>query len=143
VRRIHDALSVPDLLARYPGRRGTRTVDEILAAGRLGLGITRSELEEMFLEFLDEYGLPRPELNVSIRLRDRWIEADCAWRAQRVLVELDGRAAHETTQAFERDRERDRAASAAGWRPLRVTWQALHGEQRARLAEDLRTLLVA
>ncbi len=68
------------------------------------------------------------------------MEADCVWRSSRVIVELDGRAVHGTAAAFERDRARDRALSAAGWRVVRVTWRQISEEAR-ELAEDLSALL--
>src|SRR5204863_5525897 len=43
-----------------------------------------------------------------------------------LVVELDGHAVHGTRTAFERDRARDRAFQAAGWRVIRVTWRQLH-----------------
>jgi very-short-patch-repair endonuclease len=79
-------------------------------------------------------------LNAAIELRGSWIEADCVWRRQRLIVELDGHASHGTGQAFERDRARDRALHAAGWRVLRVTWRQLH-EDAEQIADDLRALL--
>jgi very-short-patch-repair endonuclease len=84
--------------------------------------------------------LPRPELNVPIALADRFVEVDCVWRRARVIAELDGRAVHGTAAAFERDRARDRALNAAGWRVVRITWRQLSGEGR-ELAEDLVALL--
>jgi very-short-patch-repair endonuclease len=63
-------------------------------------------------------------------------EIDCLWRAPRVIVELDGRAAHDTARAFERDRAKDRRLTVAGWRPARVTWRQLASDE-AELARDL------
>ena len=86
-----------------------------------------------FLEFIDELGFPSPQTN-------QWIEGfevDCVWREQRLAVELDGRSYHDTLQAYERDRERDRLLQAAGWRPVRVTWRQLE-RSRAGLERDLR-----
>jgi hypothetical protein len=140
VQRFTDAPSLPALLDRYPGRRGTAAIRAILAARELGSTVTRSELEERFLRFLARSGLPQPELNVPIALREGFVEADCVWRRSRVIAELDGRAFHGTAMAFERDRSRDRALSAAGWRVIRITWLQLRGEARD-LAEDLAGLL--
>jgi very-short-patch-repair endonuclease len=53
------------------------------------------------------------------------------------VVELDGRAAHAATVAF----ERDRALQAAGSRVLRITWRQLHDEPRS-IATDLERMLV-
>jgi hypothetical protein len=120
VLRLSDALSLADLVARYPGRRGIAAVRAILATGGIGSTITRSELEDRFLAFLDRAGLPRPQVNGSVSAGGRWIEGDCVWRARRLIVELDGHAFHTTAAAFERDRSRDRALQAGGWRVVRV-----------------------
>lgn len=77
---------------------------------------------------------------MPLRLGSRWIEADCVWREQRLIVELDGHASHATAAPYERDRARDRALVAAGWRVARITWRQLHREPGA-LEADLRALL--
>ena len=69
-----------------------------------------------------------------------WVEADCLWREQCLIVELDGRATHATRRAFETDRARDRRLTAAGWRVIRITWRQLAGEPQA-IARDLRAAL--
>jgi very-short-patch-repair endonuclease len=140
VRRLDDRLSLADLVERYPGRRGTGVIKAILAADRIGSTITRSELEEGFLAFLEARSLPSPEFNVAIQVGGPWIEADCVWRRQRLIVELDGAATHGTSAAYERDRARDRSLHAAGWRVVRVTWRQLHRDAD-QLAADLRGLL--
>ena len=58
-RRLWDATSLAALLERHPRRRGTAMLRRMLAAGRAGEGITRSELEERFLALLDAAALPR------------------------------------------------------------------------------------
>jgi hypothetical protein len=103
-------------------------------------GITRSMLEERFLAFLDASGLPPPATNAPLQLGHRFVEADCAWREQRLIVELDGYATHGTRASFEDDRGRDRALTAAGWRVMRVTWRQLHHGPEP-LAADLRAAL--
>ncbi|MEX0992370.1 MAG: type IV toxin-antitoxin system AbiEi family antitoxin domain-containing protein [Solirubrobacterales bacterium] len=141
VLQLTDALSLEDLVLRHPRRRGAAAIRAVLAAGRVGATVTRSELEERFLVFLEDFDLPRPEVNVSLWVSDRWIEADCLWREQRVIVELDGHASHATDSAFERDRARDRTLQADGWRVLRITWRQLHREPDAIL-RDLTALLI-
>jgi hypothetical protein len=140
VRRLADPLSLDQLVARYPGRRGIAVIKAVLAEGRLGLAVTRSEFEARFLEFVDRSELPRPEVNVGIGAGGRRLEADCVWRTQRLVVELDGHAAHGTRRSFERDRARDRSLQTEGWRVLRITWRQLHRDPNS-LAADLRTLL--
>jgi hypothetical protein len=140
VRRYADPVGLPALLDRYPRRRGTAAIREILAQARVGATVTRSELEERFLRFLANWGLPRPELNASIAVRGGFVEADCVWRVSRLIAELDGRAVHGTAAAFERDRARDRAVGAAGWRVIRITWRQVSEEAR-ELAIDLGSML--
>jgi predicted transcriptional regulator of viral defense system len=137
-RQLTDPLSLNDLVARYRGRRGLATLRTVLADRTPG--ITRSELEDRFLAFLDRAGLPRPELNAAIHLDDRFIEVDCVWRRQKLVVELDGRSTHDTADAFYGDRARDRALLVAGWSTVRVTWRDLDAEAD-RLAKELRALL--
>jgi len=139
VRRLLDRVSLPQLLDRHPGHRGAANLRVLLAASTPE-GITRSDFEEAFVAFLDASGLPRPRLNADLAVRDRFYEVDCLWPAQRLVVELDGRAVHGTRRAFESDRERDRILAAEGWRTTRVTWRQLRDEPDD-IAADLSRLL--
>jgi hypothetical protein len=139
VRGLTDRLSIPELLKRHPGARGSATLAELLAADGPS-GVTRSELEERFLAFLDAHALPRPALNAPLAVRGRYFVIDCLWRDRRLAVELDGRATHGTAAAFESDRERDRILQAEGWRTARITWRQLRDSPEA-VAADLRRLL--
>jgi predicted transcriptional regulator of viral defense system len=140
VRRLHDPLSLAEIAARHPRRPGAATVRAVLAAERLGSGVTRSALEERFLALVDAAALPRPETNAHVPCRDGLVEVDCIWRAQRAIVELDGHAFHSSRAAYERDRARDRGLVAAGWHVARVTWLQLEREPDA-VAADLARLL--
>ncbi len=139
VRGLTSRLSLPHLLERYPGRRGNAILRELLADKGPG-GITRNDFEEDFVAFLDAHGLPRPRFNATVAIRGRFIEVDCLWEAQRLMVELDGRATHATDRAFESDRRRDRVLLADGWRSTRITWRQLRDEPEA-IAADLRRAL--
>jgi hypothetical protein len=97
--------SLESLLDRHPGRRGATTLRAcLLRLGRGPRGRTRSRLEVRFAALLSRTDLPRPELNVLLELEGVMVEADCFWREQRVIVELDGGEAHGTRAAFESDR---------------------------------------
>ncbi|MDP1850236.1 MAG: DUF559 domain-containing protein [Solirubrobacteraceae bacterium] len=62
------------------------------------------------------------------------------WRAQRLIVETDGRASHATPVAFARDRERDERLTVLGYRVIRLTpRRVVH--HPAAVAETLRALL--
>jgi very-short-patch-repair endonuclease len=62
------------------------------------------------------------------------------WRAQRLVVELDGYAFHQYRRPFERDRDRDADLVAAGYSVIRITWQRLT-RQTDREMRRLRRLL--
>lgn len=65
---------------------------------------------------------------------------DFAWPAQRVAIEMDGRAHHSSDEAFERDRERQNQLHAAGWLLLRVTWRSLTADPPGTIAMIRRVL---
>jgi very-short-patch-repair endonuclease len=140
VRGLTDPLSVPDLLERYPRRRGSAVLRRLLADEVQAAGITRSALEEGFVALLDAHGLPRPRFNADLAVAGRFISVDCLWPEERLIVELDGRATHGTAKAFESDRERDRILLVDGWRVVRVTWRQLR-DREAAIAVDLRSAL--
>jgi hypothetical protein len=140
-RRLYDKLSLPALLARYPGRRGSPAIRDCLARRRESGGHTRSWLEEAFLPFLDRHRLPRPgRLNARVEARGRWLEVDCLWPEVRAVVELDGFAAHGTRTAFREDRLRDRKLRVAGYGVVRIAPEQLD-EEPEEIAADLRGLL--
>lgn len=141
IRRLSGLLSLEDLMDPHRGARRTKALRAILAKGRIGADITRSELEDRFLAFLDGAGLARPRLNMLVDAAGRHLEVDFAWPSQRLIVELDGHATHATARGYEGDRARDRTLAAAGWRVVRVTWRALHEDPTA-LSSELRSLLV-
>ncbi len=64
---------------------------------------------------------------------------DFLWRAERLVVEVDGYAFHSSRNAFERDRRRDAELGAQGFRVIRVTWRQIVEEPEAVIA----TLAVA
>jgi very-short-patch-repair endonuclease len=134
--RLTDPLSLADLVHRHRGQRGTRTLRTILDEATIGSAITKSELEDRFLAFLDARNLPRPEVNVVVE----GFEVDCLWRDRKLIIELDGHAAHATRSRYESDRARDRALAVAGLQVVRITWRQLRHDADA-LEADLRRLL--
>ncbi len=140
VREYTDRLSVPDLLERYPGRKGSVVLARLANRKSLPVGITRNDLEEAFLALVDRFGLSRPRMNVHVALRGKFYEIDCLWEEQRVAIELDGGGAHGTTRAFQKDRERDRILVAEGYRTSRITWDHIH-HTPTEVAADLDQIL--
>lgn len=140
VQRLTEAVPMARLLDRHRHRPGAARLKAVLDRAQAGTTLTRRELEERFLAFVDAHGLPRPAINATIRLEDFFVEADAAWRERRLVVELDSYGFHAHREAFERDRERDRALQVAGWRVVRLTWRQLH-ENGAAVDGELRSLL--
>ena len=121
--RILTNLSLTD--CRKPGGRRLQTVIDRRAPG--DPEVTRSELEERFLELVAGAGLERPRVNATVE----GLEVDFLWPGQRVIVETDGAATHLTPTAFEHDRRRDQRLTAAGYTVLRFTWRQVVEEPRA------------
>src|SRR3954467_14461173 len=139
-RRLTTTARLAEAVQERPGHRGTKAMKKALINLGEAPGRTRSELEEKFPRFLKKHDLPMPELNVEMNVRGRRIEADCVWHDQRLIVELDGRDAHDSTPAFESDRARDSALMASHWRVVRVTTRRMQQDGK-RLAAELRALL--
>jgi very-short-patch-repair endonuclease len=110
--RLLDVKSLPPQLAKIAGAVEPRL---------------RSPLEAQFVRLCRRRGLPRPRVNAVVE----GLEVDFSWPEQRLIVETDGHRHHGTRAAFERDRERDSALTAAGWRVVRVTHRRLAREPEA------------
>jgi hypothetical protein len=137
--RLTSPTSLAELTERYPGRPGTPNLRRLIGERRIVPTTTANDFERRFLSLLDAGELPRPLVNESL---DPHTTPDFRWTAQRLIVELDGFETHGTRAAFERDRARDRALMAAGWRVARITKRQLEAAP-ATLAAELRALLSA
>jgi very-short-patch-repair endonuclease/predicted transcriptional regulator of viral defense system len=136
-----DCLSLPDLLERYPGKRGSRKVR--FALQRITeepSGRKRSKLEQRFAPFLRRHHLRLPRFNDWIFINGKRYCVDCHWPDLRLIIELDGWEGHSTRSAFQDDRARDRALHAAGYSVIHLTWNQLRDEPES-IAADLRALL--
>ena len=117
--RLVDFAELQRLLARYPGRPGSPSLQATLSRYLAGSVETRSVLEELVLELVDAHGLPRPKVNCSVegKLRDFY------WPGSRLVLEADSYAWHRSPSALNDDRERDVRLLLAGYRCLRFTWE--------------------
>lgn len=118
------------------GRPGSAQLRLALARHEPSLAVTRSELERLLLAVCRRAGLPLPEFNVTIE----GLLVDAAWRRERVIVEVDGRASHQSWAQIQRDRDRDLKLRAAGWLVLRYVWRQLRTRE-AQVAADLAAAL--
>lgn len=139
-RTLADTTSLPELIERYPRRRGIVNLRAALESHRLGLGRAHSELEIRFLEFIAARELSRPETNAVVEVAGRSLEVDCLWPSARLIAELDSRRHHGDAGAFETDRARDLALLGAGYRTARITWRRLHIDPDAVESELRRAL---
>ncbi len=129
-----DLTALQQQLARASGRRGAAKLRSILAEQTRTPTMTRSKLEERFLELCRAAGLPRPRVNEWIAIAPIGYEADFLWREQRLIAEVDGRDVHTTRRAFEHDRRRDQRLMLAGYRVVRFTWRQVTHEPAATIA---------
>jgi hypothetical protein len=108
------------------GRNGTCALREILSERGEGYVAPASDLERIFLGLLARSGLPVPVRELDLGDTDQWTgRVEFVYREQSVLVEIDSRLHHTAMLDFERDRERDNAFVAQGWRVLRFTYAML------------------
>jgi hypothetical protein len=138
--RLLDLREVERVLAHGNGRRARRKVETALA--ETDPGPTRSPLEAQFADLIATSDLPPPRRNVHIEAHGTLIEVDNLWPEQRVVVELDGAAAHHTMRAFHADRARDLALVTEGYVVVRLTWRQVTRDG-ARTIADLRRVLSA
>jgi hypothetical protein len=141
VLRLFDGAAVEEVLARARGRRGAAILSSVLADFDEPV-IADGELAERFLLLCREAGLPDPATEQWLVLDDGGpaLRADFLWPEARLVVETDGRSAHGTRRAFERDRRRDQRLIVAGYRVVRFTWRQITREP-ALVAATVRRLL--
>ena len=140
-RELWGSLSLWDLVERYPGRRGIRTLRTALETLKdEPAGERKSPLEERFAPFLRRHHLRLLHFNDWITVGAKRYQVDCHWPEVKEIVELDGWEGHKTRTAFREDRARDRRLRIAGYHVTRLTWNQLEDEPHA-VASDLRVLL--
>jgi very-short-patch-repair endonuclease len=134
-RELATAEQLFSLIERHPRRPGVRVLRALLEPSR-ALALTESRAEERFLRWVDRAQLPRPETNVELA----GYVVDFLWRAERVVVEVDGFTFHSSRSQFEKDRRRDGHLSALGFHVIRVTWRQMSTEPVAMLIRLAQTL---
>lgn len=125
LRRVADELPrlpvarLQHTLRELPGRHGAGRVARLIRSEEAH---TKSELERRYLDYCMARGLPGPtKLNHFIGVH----KADCVYEAQRLVLELDGRAHHERRAQTKLDHQRDVDYQLAGYRFGRFDWEDL------------------
>ncbi len=124
------ARTLRDLRSHVSVARHERLTNEAMVKRlieRDNAGITRSDAERKLLRLVSQAGLPRPETNARVA----GYEVDFLWRDHRLVVEVDGYAFHGHRLAFERDRDKQQALTARGFRVSRITARQLDRPYRA------------
>jgi hypothetical protein len=94
-----------------------------------GEAVPESELERRMVRLLSQIAIPP----IVRQMATPWWSAgsgrvDFAIPTWRLLIECDGRKWHAKSASFEKDRERDNAATLNGWRVLRFTYRMVEGD---------------
>jgi hypothetical protein len=122
--RLRGLLELCDLdavLALRGRFRGCRNVRKALAMYRAGSAGTRSAIEDRVYGWVKELVRKVPPPNMHVRAGDQEFEIDIPFLSRRLCIEVDG-PLHDDPDQIERDRVRDAALRAAGFRVERFHW---------------------
>ena len=111
----------PDRGSRVPARPGRSPGQKPVAVARRRAA---NAFESSCRALLLEAGIDGFRPQVVIRHHGQWIgRVDLADRGRRIVIECDGYETHGGRPAFVTDLIRFTSLVAAGWRPLRFTWE--------------------
>jgi very-short-patch-repair endonuclease len=115
-RATESAFWIPDL-------RSFRELVSLVLAG------CESELELWgYTGVFDVDGLSDASRQVVVRVDGKNYRLDVAYEAEKLNVELDGRAFHASAEQWERDIARDLAVAKLGWQTIRLPHSRLFGD---------------
>jgi very-short-patch-repair endonuclease len=124
--QLYDHQAIRDVIERTNGHRGRTPLARATARDP---AFTRSEAEARFLALARRATLTDPLVNHILTAPDHpRLEVDFYWPQHHLIVEIDGWETHRSKAAFEADRQRDAALTAAGHRVLRFTWRTIAHE---------------
>ncbi len=103
-------------------RPGSREIRYALAARSEWTAAVQSDLELRVLKAMQRYGLPTPQLQFELIVSGGLkIRFDFAWPRAKVALEVDHSFWHAGSDESRRDKKRDRLATQAGWKTIRIT----------------------
>jgi hypothetical protein len=112
-RKILNPDALAEVVRRYPRHPGAAKLRPYLN----DRDDTRSVLEDRFLAFCEQAGIPRPRTNAEAC----GFLVDALFEPEKVIVELDSWDFHSNREAFEDDRDRDGVTTEAGFVTVRIT----------------------
>lgn len=140
--RLRHALAVADYLKLLDlaalnatlgrGRAGSANLRVALKRHEPKLARTRSPLERLLIPLCEASGIPVPDFNVTVA----GVLVDAVWRAERLVVELDGRDNHSSWSQIQEDRRKELRLRAARFDVVRYVWPQLE-ETPELVAADL------
>ena len=119
VQRIVTDDQLRQTLETHPNRRGARSLGALLGAEG-SAKVTRSEAERLALRLMRNSGLD-PGSDVPLGP----YRVDFLFRAEKLIVEVDGFRFHSTPSRFAADRHRIAALTAMGYVVFPLTWNDL------------------
>jgi hypothetical protein len=125
---------VADRCANWPGARSARFVIAMASP------LVESPLESLTRLCVADAHLPDPELQAWILGPDWRYRVDMLWRAERVVVEADGRVKYTGRELWKEKRRQERI-ERHGYRVVRVLWDDVTdrpAETAARIRAALR-----
>jgi very-short-patch-repair endonuclease len=128
------AVTIPQILTLLERANGHHGAERLRAVIADGPAPTRSDLEDLLLDLLDQARIERPEINAPLRFGAESITPDYLWRAQRVAIEADSVTWHEHKLTREHDADKQAQLEAAGLRVLRITWRQITRSPQQTLA---------
>lgn len=137
-RDIMSRALILDAVQSGTGRHGTPQLLRLARAVRTG---AVSAAEDLFHQLLRRSGITGWVAGQRVFDDVGLIGVvDVLFRAERVVVEIDGRRAHSDARVFQQDRERQNRLLAAGYLVLRFTWWDLTQRADAVLDQIRRAL---
>ncbi|WP_104431010.1 DUF559 domain-containing protein [Kineococcus xinjiangensis] len=137
-RRVLDRRALAAAVRRHHGCSGTATLRRALAPTAGG---AVNGAERQLHRVLRAAGLRGWRGGARVELPDGSVAVvDVLFDRERVVVELDGYAAHSGQRAFVGDRRRQNALVAAGFTVLRFAWEDVHGRP-AVVTDQIRSVL--
>jgi predicted transcriptional regulator of viral defense system len=136
--QLYDHRAIEDVIARANGHRATK---RLRSAIQDDPQFTRGELKARMRRLARRHRLPQPTFTDTLDAPDHpGLEVDCYFPAHRVVIETDGWETHRTRQAFEDDRAKDAALTAAGYTVVRFTWRQVRDDPRT-VADRIKAIL--
>ena len=118
------------MIARANGHRGTKRLTTAIADDPQW---TRSELERRMRKLARDHGFPQPLSNHTLDAPDHpGLEATSTSRPTASSWRPTAGTTTSTRQAFENDRAKDAALTAAGYTVMRFTWRQLRDDPQHR-----------